>query len=515
MIKDGFSQETLTDERTTQSITALPISPSISPSGGPINNGSTVSLTATGCNGTVNWYANNTTTVILATGTTYTTPALVNNDTSPDNWIEYLVYNSCTICGIESLRNYATFRIYNELHYPTFTSTPSCSGQTTTITSHGCSNGVVQWYDSYIGGNLLHTGLTYTTPILNYVSGGNNKREYYASCKIGPHPSGRWPFYLMIFKQPPIPSASSASIACNASATLTVTGCNTGSPDNFKVAWYSDPVSLLSVSSATTFITPKLNASTTYYVACQNTCNSERVPVPVTVACTPFGPPVISANKNNIYSGEGINLTATGCSNSINWSDGGTGSSRLNVIFNSNLILTATCSQGCIVSNKSDPIAIVVHPKPILLITNPATVTLPNTVNITSPDITTGSTFPSGTVLSYYTNSERTIILGNPSAVAISGTYYIKAITTNGCIDFKPVNVVVNVIDCNMPLVLGSTDNYSSGTYLKKTNETITATNIIAGNANVTYRSNKSITMNNGFKVNNGAIFKTEIAGCN
>jgi hypothetical protein len=129
--------------------------------------------------------------------------------------------------------------------------------------------------------------------------------------------------------------------------------------------------------------------------------------------------------------------------------------------------------------------------------------------------ITEGSTLPPNTSLRYYTDADATITLNNSSAVTTSGTYFIKATTTNGCFDIKPVVVVIN--DCSTPIVLVSTaDDYSSGIQLKQTNETITATNIVTASAQATYRSNKSILLNAGFKAQptTGGFFKAEIRGC-
>ena len=71
---------------------------------------------------------------------------------------------------------------------------------------------------------------------------------------------------------------------------------------------------------------------------------------------------------------------------------------------------------------------------------------------------------------------------------------------------------------CPSSLSLASTiDDISVGTITKQANSTtgkITATNKITGTANVTYQA-KSIELNEGFKANNGTVFKAEVGGCN
>lgn len=78
--------------------------------------------------------------------------------------------------------------------------------------------------------------------------------------------------------------------------------------------------------------------------------------------------------------------------------------------------------------------------------------------------------------------------------------------------------------NCNNALSLASTaDDYTTGTYIQKTNQEISATNKVGGDSEVTLRSNKSILLlpntanTSGFvaKPTNGGSFKAEIAPCN
>ena len=79
---------------------------------------------------------------------------------------------------------------------------------------------------------------------------------------------------------------------------------------------------------------------------------------------------------------------------------------------------------------------------PVVVITNPAAVCAPATVDITQAGITTGST--AGLTYTYFTDVAGTVALTNPSAVSSSGTYYIKGTSVGGCFDIKPVTVVIN-----------------------------------------------------------------------
>lgn len=91
---------------------------------------------------------------------------------------------------------------------------------------------------------------------------------------------------------------------------------------------------------------------------------------------------------------------------------------------------------------------IVVNPL-TLVITNPAPVCAPSTVNLTLPAITAGS--DSG-ILTYWTDAAATIPLVNPNTVSVSNTYYIKN-TASGCFTVRPVVVTIGSNTLSPPIV--------------------------------------------------------------
>jgi gliding motility-associated-like protein/uncharacterized repeat protein (TIGR01451 family) len=84
-----------------------------------------------------------------------------------------------------------------------------------------------------------------------------------------------------------------------------------------------------------------------------------------------------------------------------------------------------------------------VNPKPVVVITNPAAVCTPSTVNLALTTVTAGST--SGLTYTYWTNSSATIPYATPTA-ATAGTWYIKGTTAAGGSTVEPVVVTVTAL---------------------------------------------------------------------
>lgn len=108
-----------------------------------------------------------------------------------------------------------------------------------------------------------------------------------------------------------------------------------------------------------------------------------------------------------------------------------------------NFILTN--SAGCISIPSSN---VVIEPQPAeapkLIISNPAPVCPPATVNLSLAAITEGSS--KGLTFTYWMNAVATIPYITPTTAG-AGTYYISGTASSGCSDIKPVIVTVNQIE--------------------------------------------------------------------
>ena len=101
---------------------------------------------------------------------------------------------------------------------------------------------------------------------------------------------------------------------------------------------------------------------------------------------------------------------------------------------------TVIDESGCTSAISAD-ITINAQPvTPFISVTDPDAVCSPLTVDLTAPEVTSGSTL--GLTLTYWIDAAATSAYSTPSS-ATSGTYYIKGTNGEGCYDIKPV--VVNI----------------------------------------------------------------------
>lgn len=155
----------------------------------------------------------------------------------------------------------------------------------------------------------------------------------------------------------------------------------------------------------------------------------------VTVSSKPF---LGNDTSFSICSGNSFNLenvyTTTGLSS--NWTLNNLLVSAASAVTAAgNYRLIATSSAGCA---DTATVSISVILKPNLVVHDPATVCLPNTVDLTASTITAGST--PGLSLTYWRDSLASTVYSN-AAIATDGLYYIKAIMPSGCFSIQPVLV--------------------------------------------------------------------------
>jgi len=236
-------------------------------------------ITASGNGGTLQWFSSTTSTTVLASGNTFTTPVLYNSTT----YYVQLTNGECV-----SSRTPVNVLVNQPVVAPNAAGLIACSGSVNTLTASSIQNGsTFTWYDSLVGGNLLASTSEYVTPPIT------SSTTYYVQCTLNGCTSLRTPVTISILPIPTAPVASGEPLCTDNReiTTSTVTICEgnqamlvASKTNSLIYQWFDAPTggNLLIINPV--YITPVLKKTTTYYVQ-GNTgdCNSERTPITVNV----------------------------------------------------------------------------------------------------------------------------------------------------------------------------------------------------------------------------------------
>ena len=134
-----------------------------------------------------------------------------------------------------------------------------------------------------------------------------------------------------------------------------------------------------------------------------------------------------------------ISVTATGGGTYV-WSGGTTPLTANDSLTTAGIYaVTVTSVNGCTAT--SDITVSLNNASPNVVITNPASVCSPSTVDITAASVTAGSS--TGLAYTYWTDTSATLVYSSPTA-ATNGTYYIEGTNAEGCSTIESVSVKVN-----------------------------------------------------------------------
>lgn len=101
---------------------------------------------------------------------------------------------------------------------------------------------------------------------------------------------------------------------------------------------------------------------------------------------------------------------------------------------------SVTNTSGCTSGLSANVVINSLPVNPVVVITNPAPVCFPTTIDLTAPRVTAGSTL--NLTYTYWVDAAATIPYSTLSSAA-DGTYYIKGTSTDGYFNIKPVRVSV------------------------------------------------------------------------
>jgi gliding motility-associated-like protein len=414
-------------------VNAIPAAPTAL--GATICAGNSTILTATAPGGTYQWYNAPVAGTLLFTGPSYTTPILGATTT---------YYVQSTIAGCTGPRTPVTVIVNPVPAAPTALGTTICAGNTATLTATA-PGGPYQWYNAPVGGVLLFTGASFTTPILV------TNTTYYVQSTLGGCTSARTAVTVIVNPIPAAPTAASTTICSGGSVTLNATA------PGGTYQWYDLPAAGTLLFTGPSYTTPVLTNTTTYYV--QTTvagCTSARTAVTVTVNPYPiadFTPSITSGCAGLIVN---FNDNSTlGATYAWTFAGGAPASSAIYtpppVSFNTagiHMVHLVVNLAGCI-SHDTAFIDIAPLPTPSFTVTpNTGCAPVLSTINNTS-GVTIGDTY------AWNFGNGNTSILQNPGSINYTNTsnttdsiYTIKLVITaaNGCKDSVTHTVTVHPI---------------------------------------------------------------------
>ncbi|WEK18363.1 MAG: gliding motility-associated C-terminal domain-containing protein [Candidatus Pedobacter colombiensis] len=317
---------------------------------------------------------------------------------------------------------------------PTATSSTICSGSSA-ILSATAPGGTYQWYDAATNGNLLSNNANYTTPTLT------SNKTYYVQTIMNGCTSQRTAVTVQVNPIPPAPTATGITICSGNAGVLTATAPG----GNYE--WYNAPSGGTLLGSNSTFTTPALTTTTTYYVQTTvNGCTSARTAITVTVNPTPVAP---TASNAIICNGTSTTLTATAPGGNYEWFDVASGGIPLissstfttPALTATTIYYVQTTVNGC--PSARTPVTVTVNAIPV-----PPSVLGAAICSGTSTTLT--ATAPGGTYQWYSASIGGTFLGTGPTyttpTLTGSTTYYVQT-TVNGCTSTRTaVNVVVNPI---------------------------------------------------------------------
>ena len=246
-------------------------------------------------------------------------------------------------------------------------------------------------------------------------------------------------FGTIIINALPVVSVNNPSICAGANATLTAIPSTVGT---YSYAW-TVPLGAINPGDTASFSTTLAGNYSVIITNTTTTCFSASASGTVTV--NPI--PTVSVNSTSICSGTSTIIAATPSLPGAYYyawivpggviNPGDTASFSATIAGTYSVVITnlATNCSSLLASG-----TLTVVPLPIVVVTNPAPICAPNTVDIT----TTTTGFSAGLTFSYWNNSSATIAITNPTTISVSGTYYIKGTNASGCATIHPVVVEIS-----------------------------------------------------------------------
>jgi hypothetical protein len=419
-------------------INAIPTVASSTP-GSRCGTGAVV-LAATASVGTINWFAASTGGASLGTGNSYTTPSIA----TATNYFAQANNNGCLSASRTSVT--ATINAV-----PTITSsTPGSRCGTGTVLLGAASANTINWFAASSGGASLASGITFTTPSISATT------TYYAESTTGLCVSASRTAVVATVNTIPTIATTTPASRCSTGTVALAATASAGT-----VNWYTASTGGTSLATSTSYTTPSISATTTYFVDATSTgCTS---PSRTAVVATVNAIPTITGSTPGSNCGTGtVSLGATASAGTINWYTASSGGSSIGTgtsfttpsIASTTTYFADATNLGCTTASRTAIIA-TINPIPTITSTTPGSFCGPASISLLA-------TASAGT-LNWFAASTGGTSLGstgsfNTPVISSTTTYHVSA-TSNGCTSARTaVAATINPIPA-----LTITPNYCSG----------------------------------------------------
>ena len=314
------------------------------------------------------------------------------------------------------------------INNPAAVCTPSTVDLTAAAITAGSSAGLSYTYFTDAAGTIVLANANAINASGTYYIRGTNA----SGC------SDIKPVTVVVNPKPAVVIANPAAVCAPATVNLTAAAITAGSTPGLTYTYFTDAAGTLLLANANA-----VNSSGTYYIRGTNVSGCSDIQ-PVTVTVNPLPLALIQYTGTPYCTNGTAIVTLTGIGGGVFSSAAGlslnTTTGDINLAFSAQGTYTVTynfTNGSC--SNSTSTVVTIKNPT--LLVTDPAGVCFPATVDLTDPAVTAGS--QAGLTYNYYTDAAGTNPLLNPSAVSTPGTYYIRGTNTlTGCSSFiMPVNV--------------------------------------------------------------------------
>ncbi|MBL0735547.1 T9SS type B sorting domain-containing protein [Flavobacterium sp. GN10] len=215
---------------------------------------------------------------------------------------------------------------------PAIDPTPVCDSGSFSFNATSTAGATIRWFDALVGGNLLATGPTYTTPTITTTT------TYYvdAGCE-----SNRKSVKANVYATPSTPIAEQETYTNCGPGTLTIKATSNIGIIN----WYTSPTDQTSIFQGTAFTTPTISSNTTYYAeASNNGCvNTTRTPVNIVI----YTPPAVTDETLPLCQFQSITLDAGITGMSYSWSNANETSQQITVSKGGKYTVVVTSPENC------------------------------------------------------------------------------------------------------------------------------------------------------------------------